>query len=153
MPDGKSSTIIPAEEIKTYVLDHLQVGVTQSVGSAFAASVDAQVHRSIVGDGLLYQLTGYLQADHLCDETKDFFFHWPRSRWQAFKLRHPGRFARRFPVKYFTANATVEVKSWATFPQSEIVEPKLGQPLYIQQMSTRSIADPAWKLPQKGSDE
>jgi hypothetical protein len=137
MDDPLSSVLL-----KTHVLDNLQVGFNLVVGEGLQATLETQVLADMIANRLVCGLTGYLQADHLCDASKDFSFAWPRSRWQRLKERHPGRFSRRFPVKYFRATATVDVKSWATFPQSQIVQPTLGKPLYIQQLSARSRAEP-----------
>jgi hypothetical protein len=47
-------------------------------------------------------------------------------------------------MKYFTATATVDVKSWATFPESLLSDPMLGRPVYLQQVTSNSWQDDEW---------
>lgn len=135
------------EEVKQRVLEHVAVGASKMLSPSMLDKLDVRVLKEVyrqIGADLLVQMTSYVQAEKLADESKDFYFSWPRSRWQAFKLRHPGGFARKFPAKYFTANATVEVRSWATFPDSTLIIPELGNMVPLQQITARSSKDNPW---------
>lgn len=94
----------------------------------------------LVMDELVVSLETYVLAEHLVTDTQTFHHSWPASAWQAFKGRHP--LLRRLylvtRVKLRHASDTVEVKSWATFPESTFMAPELGQSRVIQMVQASS---------------
>lgn len=142
-------------EVKQHLLEHVAVAASQTLSPSMLDKLEVRVMKEVyrqIGADLLAQLTTYVQAEKLADETKDFHFSWCRSRWQARKLCIPSRwtrwfwhpFVRHFPPKYFTAKATVEVRSWATFPDSTLIIPELGNMVPLQQITARSSKDNPW---------
>lgn len=124
---------------KPLVLHKIKVASQQTLSASILDGLGLEVWPGIIGDNLLFQLSSYLHAEHLADETKEFYFQWPKSRWQRFKDTRPW-WRRHFGMKYFTATATVEVKSWATFPESLLSDPMLGRPVYLQQVTSNETA-------------
>lgn len=97
--------------------------------------VELQRYEEMMLDRIVYRLNAYVMAEHLADAEHTFTFQWLDGAWQRFKAKHLPTFLRwRIvrPLKYHTEAKTVEVRSWATFPESTLRVPDLGAPIYMQ---------------------
>jgi hypothetical protein len=101
--------------------------------------LDFDVFVDMLYGNLVAALYSYVLAEHLADATHTFYFSWPASALQRFKLRHLWllRWHLLPKVKWANASSTVDVKSWATFPQSTLAAPTLGPAVYMQQVSAQ----------------
>lgn len=133
----------PMEQIdlaKIITLDRLPVAVQQSFGASVLQSLDLSFAEDVIYGGLTARLRAYLQADHLADATHtahSFSEPRPVSWWQHTKLVHfptLSRWLRRPPrMTRDKVTVTVDVRSFAAFPESSLVYPtEFGRPTRVQ---------------------
>ena len=116
-------------------LEHLQVASVAALSPSVLHRMELHQAREFLTDQLVYRLTSYLQADELAPVTKDFTYETWASWWQHTKHALFPTFstwARRPPVKA-RHTVTVQVRNWATFPESTVVYPKDLGPVRIMQ--------------------
>lgn len=116
------------------MLERLRMAALKTIPAGVMANLKLETFPDLIGDSLVFALTTTVLAERLAEETRTFHFSWPRGPWQRFKRRHH-RLQKRFRVKYVHADATVEVRSWATFPESTLNHPDLGRPVILQEVS------------------
>lgn len=121
-------------------LDHMRVATQPiMIGAEVRDKTKLNVEHLVELDKLKVWLETYVLREHLADANRTFYFHWPASAWQGWKQRHPW-VAKLLPVKEMHASATVEVTSWATYPEANFVT-ELGRPVIMQEMRTLSELD------------
>ena len=136
-------------DVRERTLHKILVAAQEPFSPSLANSMGIELLSDILKDRLVMQLRTYVLADKLADAERTFHFRWEASAWQRFKMRHLKTFLRwrLVPrVKYMTAKATVEVRSWATYPEASLVTPELGAPVRFQEMFMRQSEPlPEWK--------
>lgn len=135
---------------ETLTLERLEFGLQQHIGAHALHSMVLERVEAVLTDGFIYRLKVDVLAEKLPPEkverSTEFFWAFPASVWQHFKLTHLeswwlGWLVRRRPVKYTehtkTATLTVDLERYRTFPQCNYVFPKdLGPYVKIATLDT-----------------
>lgn len=139
------STLASLDQV---TLEWLKVQVSSAVSAEFAESMRPEVYRDEVLGHLVYQLRCHVLADRLPPEsvttTDRLMVQVPASPWQQFKSTHAAKWwlralVRRRPVRMvehaFTAELTVELSRFWTYPEAKELPERFGRPYKAMTMA------------------
>lgn len=115
------------------------------VGSTFSSSLKWETDEMVRLEYAerVHRLTGYVLADKLADDyfEEDVHFAFPANTWQMFKDEYQftwwlGWLVRWRGVKYIkrTQKSRVKVERYASYPEANIVQPRLGRPVIYERV-------------------
>ncbi len=137
-----SGTFHFLEQGPEHILEHKRIATApRRIGAECIDKLNLNVQHLTEMDELLVSLETYLLSEKLAEDSRTFHYSWPASAWQRWKLTHP-RVGRYLPaVRYIKAQASVEVASWATYPEATLITPDLGRPVIMQEVHTAARID------------